>query len=273
MFQYAIGRRLSMEHNVPLKLDLRFFKGQSLREFDLRRLCVTYDVASDLEIKELSIGPGLFWSFLGIVGIKTIKPKSYIKEVCNPIFDQRISFCDGRAYLDGYWQNELYFKEIRDVLLREFNSKEDVSERFIKYREEICASNSVSVHVRRGDYVSNKKAMSFHGLCPVQYYNDAINLMIDLHDDATFFVFSDDIPWCKENIKYDRGFIYVEGGSNIEDMLLMKHCSHNIVANSTFSWWAAWLNDNKHKVIVAPKAWVVNSPEKAQWVPEEWIVL
>lgn len=153
------------------------------------------------------------------------------------------------SYLDGYWQNPKYVFE-NDNLLRK-KIIYDVSKK--KYFNLIKEKNSVSIHIRRGDYLNHNDI--FGNICTEEYYKRAINLVFEKIDDPYFFIFSDDIKWAKNNFGYLEKSFFLEGNKDYEDLFLMSECKHNIIANSSFSWWASWLNKNPEKIIISPSRW------------------
>ena len=171
-------------------------------------------------------------------------------------------------YLDGYWQNEKYFLEIREDILKDFTPRESNTLEVEKYLEQINSTNSISIHVRRGDYAKHPEI----GILDISYYQDAVNYINDRVESPTFYIFSNDLKWCEENFNFINTKVFVnKTKSEIEDMILMKSCQHNIIANSSFSWWSAWLNINAKKIIVAPKKWMAINPNKYKWSPLSWI--
>jgi hypothetical protein len=180
----------------------------------------------------------------------------------------------------GYFQTELYFIAYRDVILQDFRIKEQLSQNSIQYADVIMNVNSVSLHVRRGDYITNIKTNQTHGTCRPEYYKNAIKYILSEIKVPHFFVFSDDLEWVKEqNWLKNLQVTFVNGNTGLksyEDMVLMALCKHNIIANSSFSWWGAWLNDNVNKIVVAPRKWFINSKKNSQiknLLPIEWIKL
>ena len=155
--------------------------------------------------------------------------------------------------LRGYFQSEKYFKNHKDLILKTFELSDDFKN-VLRSKYGKILSNSCSLHVRRGDYVSKQ---DYHPLVPLDYYQRALNEIYG--DDLTsvnILVFSDDIKWCKENIKInDTNINYITNNIDILDLYLMTMCDNNIIANSSFSWWGAWLNENENKKIIAPKTW------------------
>lgn len=172
----------------------------------------------------------------------------------------------GNYYIKGYFQDERYFKDIRPILLKEFMPKRKI--RISKQlRMFLADSESVSIHVRRGDYV--KLNWSLNSI----YYERAINYIKQVYDNPVFLIFSDDLEWVKKNICIDGRYIYVNENGMLEDyeeLFIMSRCKANIIANSTFSWWAAWLNQNKNKIIIAPQKWKL---ERKNMILEGWITI
>lgn len=179
------------------------------------------------------------------------------------------------GYFYGTWQSEKYFIN-HDKIKNSFKFNE---QRLNQETRRIAKSLggegvTVSIHIRRGDYLSDAFASGFGNCCPLEYYRKAINFMNEKFHDPLFLIFSDDMEWVKENLIL-RNAIYVNHNKNIDswqDMYLMSKCKHNIIANSTFSWWGAWLNDNDDKIVIAPKRWW-STIDNDDVVPESWIRL
>ncbi|HIP25044.1 MAG TPA: alpha-1,2-fucosyltransferase, partial [Archaeoglobus profundus] len=170
----------------------------------------------------------------------------------------------------GYWQTEKYFSDIRTDILKDFTVKEKNTEIVDNYLKQINNSNSVSIHVRRGDYLNHPDI----GVLDISYYKNAIEYIYNKVENPTFYIFSNDISWCEKNLDFiDDKIIINNTKSEIEDISLMKNCKYNIIANSSFSWWSAWLNINPSKIIIAPKIWMVKNPNNCKWVPDSWIEL
>ena len=196
--------------------------------------------------------------------------QQYQKSIREKNFNLKLIYTDGYSLM-GYWQSPLFFQKIESTLHDEFSVKEEnYTVQYLKIKREIQNSNSISIHIRRGDYLTHKN----HLVLPLEYYYNALKLITSLKKDCEVFVFSDDIIWCK---KYFPNFHYV----GIEDYLeleLMSFCKHNIIANSSFSWWGAYLNNNPNKVVIAPKRWTVKEGdqelvEKKQLILNDWIKL
>lgn len=174
--------------------------------------------------------------------------------------------------LDGYWQSEKYFSDVKDQIRKEFKFK-DLDDRNLEYVKRLEKVQSVSIHVRRGDYLNNPL---FPEGCTTEYYRKAIQHFQKKLSSPTFIVFSEDIAWCKDDFsRYGEAFEYVnwnKGSKSYQDMFLMTSCKHNIIANSSFSWWGAWLNPNEEKEIIAPERWSFDKNKPFNdIIPTTWI--
>lgn len=173
----------------------------------------------------------------------------------------------------GTWQSELYFKSAVENVRNAFTFKDNLINALTKELS-FCMQKeiSVSVHIRRGDYLSAHYVNGFAGICTVEYYEDAVKIIKEKYSDAKFYVFTDDPQWVNKNIKIEnaQNVQYNTGKDSWQDMYLMSQCKHNIIANSSFSWWGAWLNNNPDKIVIAPKTWW-NGFLKDDVVPENWI--
>jgi hypothetical protein len=182
------------------------------------------------------------------------------------------------VFLRGFWQSEKYFLDCREEILKEFSFKNKFSDENLKIAKKIQEKSSVAIHVRRGDYISNPGASKTFVSLEVQYYQKAIEkLDIDIPH-ALLVFFSDDISWVKKNIinRLLSNYEYIivdnnKGDESYNDMRLMSLCDHNIIANSSFSWWGAWLNQNPRKQIIAPKKWFLIDKNTNDLYPNNWI--
>ena len=192
-------------------------------------------------------------------------------------YDPDLNKANQDLYLDGYWQSEKYFVSYRDDLLKAFTLKADLHEQTLRYRKMIEESKAVSLHIRRGDYISNPHTNSVHGTCSLEYYKKAVNQITKRVKNPHFYIFSDDLAWTKENLSFIKVVTFVELDEKIpdhEEMYLMSWCQHNIIANSSFSWWGAWLNQNPHKTVIAPKKWFNDTTINTNdLIPEDWLCL
>lgn len=180
---------------------------------------------------------------------------------------QKIILEERRNYfLEGYWQNEKYFQSIRSKIVKQIGQQEPSN---LFQKEGNSQVEHVAVHVRRGDYL-NSKNINIHGVCDEKYYKSAISLLRKELDAPQFIFFSDDIVWCKKTFN-NQGYKFSEKKDDWIDLLRMKSCDHFIISNSTYSWWAAWLNDNENKIVIAPKKWILSS--ELSPIPSNWIKL
>jgi len=177
-------------------------------------------------------------------------------------------------YLDGYWQSDIYFQDVSEEIRSDFRFKSSLVGNNINIIEKIKMSNSVGVHIRRGDYITNPNAFNEYGrICDKEYYIKAIESIKLQVDSPHFFVFSNDIDWVKENIDFSSKVDFINwnlGAESYIDMELMSLCKHNIIANSSFSWWGAWLNKNKNKIVLAPSRWKASNDINKKRIPDEW---
>jgi hypothetical protein len=227
MFQYSYGRFLSMKYKTNLFLDREFYK---FNQANVIRFFLL-DKFTNLKIEDLE--------------------KKYLNYPIYPIVDnfafREFEILPNRNYyLDGYWQSEKYFIDIQDQIRYDFSPSSTLLNKLLKTT--YIDSNCVSVHIRRTDYIASN---GYHPVQPVEYYRNALDVIGDYDH---IFVFSDDIKWCRENLKFNN-MTFVEGHSEIEDLYLMSLCKNNIIANSSFSWWGAWLNNNPFKKVIAPVNW------------------
>ena len=175
-------------------------------------------------------------------------------------------------YYIGYWQSEKFFKDISDEIRKDFSFPKFTSEKNLEILKLIKSYNSVSIHIRRGDYLQNR---GFNGLAPLEYYQKAIEYIKNKIENPHFFIFSNDIEWCRKNLSIENSY-YIDwnrGEESYRDMQLMSLCKHNIIPNSTFSWWGAWLNKNPNKIVIAPEKWFNDcvNIDYSNIVPETWI--
>ena len=265
LFQYAVGRALALHHRLPLKLDLTIFKTYKLHRYLLDQFAIQADIATEDEIIKLKGRNNVLFSALRKAGL--VKRKSYLKEKRSSYFDASV-FKNDDVYLDGYWQNELYFSDIREELLRDLTSISSISDLGVFYMEGIKKSNSVSLHVRRGNYLN----LENFNVLDIDYYMKAVEYIRKNVEKPTFYIFSDDLEWCKNSLGFLDNCIFVDSTkTEIDDLKLMSFCKHNIIANSSFSWWGAWLNQNCKKTVIAPKGWLLNDPGSSNVILSDWV--
>ena len=280
LFQYALGRHIALKYNTDLKLDLDIYKnpieGLTLRVFELNNLNLNCQIASQDEIRKIKradlkgIFKSIYWR------TQTIKPyyrKNFIKEKSHA-FDKNILKCPDNSYIEGYWQSEKYFSSIRNILLKELQPKSFQSIHENSFYNKIINSNAISVHIRRGDYISNPVHKDIYKTIPIDYYHSAMLLYTKKIENPIFFIFSDDFEWVKSFFNNNNNNItFVEIENAVTCMYLMSVCKHNIIANSSFSWWGAWLNQNENKIVISPSEWFTSNSgiNAADLISENWI--
>lgn len=237
LFQYAIGRHLAMINMAELRLDLSEFATYELHAYSLDHLNVRARPASPEDIAPLRV----------------VREERYFH------FDPGFRDYGDGVYLKGYWQTEQYFAAIADVIRIDLQVRHPIAGRSLKLATEMAESNSVSVHVRRGDYTPNTYTDQVLEALDLDYYARALRALAQDERGLRCFVFSDDHAWVKENLQLGHPTVYVDHNAadrNYDDLRLMSRCRHNIIANSSFSWWGAWLNPNPGKRVFAPRQWL-----------------
>ena len=272
MFQYAAGRALANINNCELKLDVSDFKNYKIHNgYELSLFNIKAEIASDSEILTLAGAQSrLTRFFFKKFGLK--KKTHFIEK--NFAFDIELLKPRRFVYIDGYWQSYQYFESIESQLRSELTPKTCLSGLNLEISKQIAKCNSVSLHIRRGDYVNNLEANKTHGFIGLEYYNRAISFINEQVLYPHFFVFSDDIAWAKENLGLIANVNFIahnQGRSSFEDMRLMSLCKYNIIANSSFSWWGAWLNAAPGKIVIAPKQWFANMQDTRDLMPDNWL--
>ncbi|TXJ24991.1 MAG: alpha-1,2-fucosyltransferase [Chitinophagaceae bacterium] len=270
MLQYAIGRHLSIKYNTHLLIDTYWYKKpgnpQFPRDFGLKRLntqCI--EIASYSWLWWQVRLSGRFNRFPGLP-FKVIKEKDY------SVFDPSMLELGANVLLDGYWNSYKYFEPVRSQLMKEFSPADLPDERNRECLNMIQSQNSVSIHFRRGDYALT----SFHGILSRDYYEAAIAKITAEISNPYLFIFSDEPKWVIENMRFSFPYKIVDFNKdekNYWDIELMKNCKHNIIANSGFSWWAGWLNENPEKIVIAPEKWINTDKTRIDNIPADWFLL
>ena len=280
LFQYGAGRAIAHRNRVPLKMDLSILQTSTLRTYRLAYFNVIEEFAKEEEIRRLltprrtEVVPRLCNNmrrcFLPYYRHPVLRERSRS-------FDPKVLKARRNTYLVGYWQSERYFADIADLIRSEFalrHQPDGVNQRVLA---EIGQANSVSLHIRRGDYVVNPKTNRVHGVLGMDYYRTAVSFIADRVEQPHFFVFSDDTPWCRQHLKMPFATFFMEHNGeekDYEDLRLMRNCKHHIIANSSFSWWGAWLSEYPHKLVVAPRKWYAEAEyDPASRFPSDWTVL
>lgn len=253
MFQYAAALAYALEHNKKLYVHGDAFKLENAFDIQLNKPeNEDVPVFKNLEKQSATFVGDVF---IDTTGSETLNHDQYI-------------------YLWGLFQNEKFFSKYRKEILKAFRFKDNMSKKNKELAKKIKNSNAVSLHVRRGDYLD--KDGEQHILSP-HYYKLAIQYISKTVKNPHFYIFSDDMKWAKENIKLQHPHTFVEHNQDdfsYNDMRLMSLCKHNIIANSTFSWWGAWLNQNPNKIVIAPDIWLKKDTDFVNHiVPENWVRL
>ncbi len=269
MFEYAVGRSLAKKRQTGLKLIFdNPTAAYTSRKYQLWCFKLSHYVTVEI--------PGRLSRFLSKVSRRIFGPGSNIVRERSFAYDPAILKSRNGSLLDGYFQSEKYFKDIEDIIRSDFTFKESLTAKNKLMADSMRRSNSVSLHIRRGDYVQDKKTNEFHGTAGLDYYAKGIAYIEKRVELPQYFIFSDDINWAKENLKL-KGGTFIDwnvGPTDFLDMYLMSLCKHNIIANSSFSWWGAWLNRNPQKIVIAPKRWFLNkSMDTKDLIPHNWVKL
>ena len=272
LFQYGAGRALARRLNVPLVLDLSWFGGQKMRQFAL----------SHFRIKA-TLGRQCSWlppAGQALVSKFSRRWASHILGV--PVWREphfhyatKFSGLTEPVFLEGYWQSERYFGELRKLLLQEFSLRQPLPASCQPILAVIGNSDAICVHVRRGDYLSNPVAAKVHGVCPVDYYQQGVAELSASLARPHCFVFSDDPEWVRTFLTFPCPMTVVDVNGPAEahfDLALMAACQHFVIANSSLSWWGAWLGQASEKRVIAPARWFLTSDKDSRdLLPESWL--
>ncbi|MDB9857871.1 alpha-1,2-fucosyltransferase [Amylibacter sp.] len=267
LFQYCAGRALALRHDVDVSLDVRDYDRANAFKVGLGHFGVRTIPAERLPVgREDGIAKAL---------LKVVKGGA-LRSYREASLGYDLAFADlpDETHLKGYWQSERYFTDFEDQIRDDLRIVTKPSQENVDMLAEIQGCNAVSLHIRRGDYVSNAKFNAAHGTCDLDYYARAAAFVAQRVGDPVIYAFSDDPAWVAENLKlpFEMRFVgHNDGDTNYEDLRLMSACQHHIIANSSFSWWGAWLNPNAEKVVAAPTQWF-GDPKKTNpdILPESW---
>lgn len=271
MFQYAFGRAFSVKNSIEFKLDISGYPKQTLRQYKLNNFNIIENLATEEDLKKIKNPYGILSKIKRVIWDQKILRQFHVG------YEPELFKKQDETYFDGFFQNERYFIDIQEIIRKEFTLKYPMGESAKKSLELIQQSPTpISFHVRRGDYVLDEKTKKYHGGCSEEYYANALKLIKEgVENNISVFVFSDDIEWVKKNIKINARTFYVSNDTiqDFEEIMLMSKCHHHIIANSSFSWWGAWLNNRSDKKVIAPKVWLARSKDKEHnnVVPNHWI--
>jgi glycosyl transferase family 11 len=268
MFQYAMGRALAQRRGTSLALDVSSFYPGAFRQYSL----------GVFNIAERLTSGGL----MGFGRLRTLCSRVWLPGLPHVLIERGFGFdpsaldAPGNVYLIGYWLSEKYFKEIEETIRREFSFKAQPDEWNAEMARCIRGVNAVAVHVRRSDYVTDPVNNQMLGTCPPEYYREGARLIGSRVPGPHFFVFSDEPEWARANLELGGPTTFVDGNrleKGYEDLRLLTLCRHHLIANSTFSWWGAWLADSGG-IVVAPKKWFNEDQFDARdIVPDAWMRL
>ena len=274
LFQYAVARAIGEEFIEPVLIDCTAYaKQKNYRNPDIMALNIRATVATKADIE-------MFVTFNWLYNRKpnwltSFTNHTYIENKFS--YNPEIEYQKPPVFLDGYWQSEKYFEAIKPILQREFTVKEAYITNLQPLTNTIHNSQAVAIHIRRGDY-TNRKLLAVHGVLPLSYYTAAIEQLKATHSNLTFYIFSDAIQWVKDNWNFGTTpvqYASLQTTSVLHDFYLMQQCQHFIIANSTLSWWAAWLSTtNPNKQVIAPKQWFAKGPTDVDdLIPATWQVI
>lgn len=276
LFQYATGKALSLRLKRQLLLDIDWFNHSwddvTPRKFLLHDLKLNYDIAPTSDISK----PPKRWRR---IAQQLLPLNPYVINErpfrFNPNINTFTPYKSQNIYLMGYWQSYRYFDNIRKELIAEIRPKSGVSAHYQEYVDKIQSTHSAMIHIRRGDYVHLPVATKIHGFLGLEYYKEGIKILSASDPATQFFVFSDDIDWAKANLSNQSKIEFIQS-ANIEsdpihELFLMTLCKKHLIANSSLSWWGAWLSNSSRPQVIAPKDWTQDKDK--HWnnlLPLDW---
>jgi hypothetical protein len=283
MFQYAAALRLAAVHGTVLKVDTsRLQRSDPIdtpRDYALGCFNISAKMASLAEsancekLHKRDSSPILrilhkYYQGRATSGFRYIRQQG-------TAFDRTVMGLPDNVCLDGFWQSEKYFLDIRALLKEEFTLRDPLDDESLRLAEKILNCPAVSLHIRRGDYLTNPHAARHHGTCDMDYYARAVQFITKRIPAAHLFIFSDDPQWTEANVRFDLPTTFVsrtDAAGDGRDLILLTLCRHHIIANSSFSWWGAWLSDNQGKTVIAPARWFTDpARDTADIIPEGWL--
>lgn len=276
LFQYAAARRLAYVNNTNLKLDISDFQSYAIRSYSLNHFKIIEDFATSDEIACFR-RQKYVRRYLGFLrrGHDPTDPRKILEPHFH--FYPEILSLAGNVYLEGYWQSEKYFEDIQSIVREEFTIKTKLDAITVELGQRISNLTSVSLHIRRCDYVNDPRTRQFHGICDLDYYHRAVEMLSRHVQDVHFFIFSDDPKWAESNLRLKNPSTLVTHNGpdkHYADLYLISQCQHHIIANSTFSWWGAWLSCNASKLVIAPAKWFTDSQiNTVDLFPKNWITI
>jgi Glycosyl transferase family 11 len=278
LFQYALARSLASRKKVDYRLDTTFYSTNVFtdhpRIYQLDRFNIREQLAGREEIERYTHPSFLQRRWRNLES--RLRPY-YKQRVVNEVrldFDENIFLVNSDTYLFGYWQDLRYFSEIEDDLKKELTFRYAPEGRNKELLDQIRSSASVSLHIRRGDYLTDSYTVNNVDSCNADYYRRAVEEIARAVDRPVFFIFSDDLAWVRENFSIPFQTVFVDNNPQenaVEDLRLMSNCRFHITANSSFSWWAAWLSGYPDKKVAVPKTWRSKGPD--MHIPAGWMAI
>jgi hypothetical protein len=274
MFQYAAARRLAERHGTDVVIDVSWYAnkrpGMAPRSYELDQLSVTGRVSQRrvrwIRNTPLPTGP--------IDAYRTLRPRARAARERHFRFDPAVRSLPDNVTLSGYWTSEKYFADIAPIIRAEFAVRSEPSAANKAWIDTMSSCTSVAVHMRRRDYLHPRTRQ---GVADLEYYDGAVGHLRARCADPVFFVFSDDLEWARANVRLCGDTCFVDtnqGAAGSEDLRLMSSCRHAVIANSTYSWWGAWLNPDPERIVIAPRRWMVDPRVDTRDVlPSEWVAL
>ena len=268
IFQYCFGRSLSLSTKRSFVLDTRPLEKNARFPFGLGHFNITREVLGGL-LPPQRKGQRLKYFLYGQLGLL---PELIVER--GLAFNNRLSLPNKDVYLDGYWQSERYFSDVAETIREDLRIITPPSPENATHLAAIATCPAVSLHVRRGDYLTPKH-QAYHGSCSMDYYAKALEFVASrMTAEPIIYVFSDEPEWARDNLTLPfqkRVMAHNDSANSYEDMRLMSACRHHIIANSTFSWWGAWLNPSPDKIVVAPQRWFADPKvDNPDIVPDGW---
>lgn len=285
MFQYALGRHLALRHDTALKVDLDFLLHGSRvapdttpHDYNLVHFRIAAMPATEAEIAPLRLPSVRGWGRSLRRARLALTPPARRTHVVERglAFQSSVLRSGADTYLEGYWQSPHYFEAVAAQIREDFQLKAAPDAQNAALLRDIARGDAVAVHVRRGDYLTSPGAARVHGVCGLDYYEAALRLIAGRVAAPNFFLFSDDPAWVRANLKVPGPATCVDhnGARPWEDIRLMRACRHFIIANSSFSWWGAWLADPAGRIVVAPRRWALEPGLNVTTRhPTDWITL
>ncbi|MDD3321944.1 MAG: alpha-1,2-fucosyltransferase [Paludibacter sp.] len=284
MFQYATAKAIAFKLGVELKLDVSLLQDRSprknftYRDYELNVFCLNEDIATIKEVRkyvpDLWNSPKIVHAFYHLK--RKLYRSHYYFEKKKYLIESDVFNIKDNTYIYGYFQSEKYFTDYSSELLDTFSFVSGINKENKDLIGQIEKNNSVSIHIRRGDFVNSP----FQLLQLETYYLPAIEAIQQKATDLTFYIFTNDHEWASEqfrNVNIKKIFVDINNNSmSYMDMILMSHCNHNICANSSFSWWGAWLNRHPDKIVYVPKNWFKTNEveiERCDLIPNDWIII